>query len=64
MDVKVDKNLMIKRLYGYLMRFRDQDRLKIDVVYVMANIVFGDTDVGYQDIIRRFLKGWTGDYDE
>ena len=53
----------MKRLYTYLKRFNEVDRMNIDIIFVMSNIIFGDTDKHHQSIIIRELRkgGWAID---
>jgi len=42
---------MIKRLYGYLQRFKSEG-LKLDIFYVMSKIIYGDVS----EVHQRHLK--------
>lgn len=47
---------IIKRLYGYLNRFKEIDRLEIDVFYVMSNIIYGNTFKSNQKYLRELIN--------
>ena len=44
---------IIDRLYSYLKRFRDLDRLTLDIFFVMSKIIYNDES--HQDILRKVV---------
>ena len=50
-----DEKVIIRRLYAYLKRFVLENNLRIDIIFVISMIIYGDTTEYHQKQVKGVL---------